>query len=158
MPAQLSPTSPRVMSLGDVTRDIFFQYSVTVTFSAAGTDTFTPVIQIQNDADFICVQTMYSNSAEIGNAVATTATPFLRVLHGGALVQFTDGSTQRFLQNIQVPLSSVAGNAWEPYIWPFTHKFRAGGFIGLNITGVGAVMNSANLRITFGGFKVPVSG
>ena len=158
MPAQLSPTMPRVMSLGDVTRDIFFQYSVTITFGIAGTENFTPVIPIQNDADFICVQTMNSNSAEIGVAAANVGFSYINVLHGGALVQFIDGSSQRFLQNIQVPLNSVAGSAREPYIWPFTHKFRANGFIGLNVTGIGAAMIAANLRITFGGFKVPVNG
>jgi hypothetical protein len=143
-------------NLGSVIRDSFFQYAVNITFGGAGTDNQTPVIPIQSDAHFLCVQTMMSNSAAIGNAVATTATPFIDVLHGGAIVQLTDGGSQRLLSLIPVPANCLFGSAKEPYIWPFTHLFRANTFIGVNATGAGAVMITANLRLVFAGFKVAI--
>lgn len=160
MPAATIQASKRIplvtgRSLGSVFRDSFFQYAVNITFTT-GTDNFTPVIPIQSDAHFLCVQTMYTNSAQIGNAVATTSTPYIETLSGGAVIQLTDGGDQRFLSNIQVPASTLFGTAKEPYIWPFTHLFRANTFIGVNATGAGAFMAAAVIRLVFAGFKVPL--
>lgn len=140
-------------NLGSVIRDSFFQYAVNITFGAAGTDNQTPVIPIQSDAHFLCINTMMSNSAAIG-------VPGINVLHGGAIVQLTDGGSQRLLSLIPVPANCLFGTAQDPYIWPFTHLFRANTFIGVSatgsVTGAAPGMNNANLRLVFAGFKVAI--
>jgi hypothetical protein len=140
-------------NLGNIMRDSFFQYALNITFDATGINTVTPVIPIQSDAHFLCVQTAMSNAATIG-AIATS--PYVDVLHGGALVQLTDGASQRQLSSIPIPANCLFGSAEHPYIWPFTHLFRANTFIGVQATGSGAVMITQNLRLVFSGFKVPL--
>jgi hypothetical protein len=148
-------------NLGSVIRDSFFQYAINITFGAGGVDNQTPVIPIQSDAHFLCVQTMMSNQSAVGNPAATTATPYVDILHGGAIVQLTDGGSQRLLSLIPVPANCLFGSAKEPYIWPFTHLFRANTFIGVNATGsvagaAGIGMTNMNLRLIFAGFKVQI--
>lgn len=148
-------------NLGSVIRDSFFQYAVNITFGAGGVDNQTPVIPIQSDAHFLCVQTMMSNSAAVGGTATGASSPYTEVLHGGAIVQLTDGGSQRLLSLIPIPANCLFGSAKNPYIWPFTHLFRANTFIGVSATGsvAGAVnigMNGANLRLVFAGFKVAI--
>lgn len=161
MQATVQVTAPRQLAgrnLGSVIRDSFFQYAVNITFGAGGVDNQTPVIPIQSDAHFLCVQSMMSNSAAIGALGANP--PYVEVLHGGAIVQLTDGGSQRLLSLIPIPANCLFGSAKEPYIWPFTHLFRANTFIGVSATGsvAGAApgMNGANLRLVFAGFKVAI--
>lgn len=145
--------------LGDITRDSFFQYAPPNPFTfALGSENFQTAIQIQTDADFLCTSTAYTNSAEIGNAAAGTAVSKVNILNGGAVIQLSDGSSQRFLSSVQVPLNALFGDGRLPHIWEYTHLFRAGGSIGINITGMGAVAPFAGqvIRLVFSGFKVPV--
>jgi hypothetical protein len=147
-------------NLGSVVRDSFFQYAVNITFGATGLDNQTPVIPIQSDAHFLCVQTMMSNSAAVGGTATGASSPYTEVLHGGAIVQLTDGGSQRLLSLIPIPANCLFGSAKEPYIWPFTHLFRANTFIGVSatgaITGAAPGMNGANFRLVFAGFKVAI--
>lgn len=135
-------------SVSDVRRDQFYQYAATFTF-VTGLETFGVNIQILNDAHFMCVSTSYSNSLEVGG-------PQVVILNGGGTVQITDGSG-RLLSNQLVPINTLFGTAREPFIWPFTHPFRANGYIGIQITGAGAVMAGGVVRLVFNGFKVPPS-
>jgi hypothetical protein len=143
---------PAPASLGMVGKDDLFEFAQNFTFGAAGTDNFIITLPIQFDAHFVCTNTMYSNNKEIGAA----ANGFVTV-DGGAVVQISDASTQRALSNIQVPLNCLFGTAREPYIWPIPHVFRANGGITINITGNGAVMANAIVKLIFSGFKTPVS-
>ena len=148
-----------VRGLSDVTRDCFFQYASNAFTFTAGNEAFSQSIQIQSDAHFLCVSLGYTNSLESGNATATTATPFLVIPNGGALVQLTDGSSQRFLSNVPVPLSSLFGREVSngPHVLELTQLFRANGFISINITGMAAsaVFAGQVIRLVFNGFKVP---
>lgn len=134
-------------ALGQIVRDSFFQYVQNFTF-AGGTENFTVTIPVQSDAHFICVATQYDSSLQVGAGGGTI------LAAGGSLVQLTDTSAQRFLQSAQVPISSLFGTAQRPYVWPFTHLFRANGGIGINITGVAAAGQVQ--RLVFSGFKIPV--
>jgi hypothetical protein len=159
MNATTQVTAPRQLAgrnLGSVIRDSFFQYAVNLTFDGTGVNNLTPVIPIQSDAHFLCVQTMMSNSAAIGISGAGVGVEYLEILHGGAIVQLTDGGSQRLLSLIPIPANCLFGSAKEPYIWPFTHLFRANTFIGINATGSAAVMAAGNLRLVFAGFKVAI--
>lgn len=145
--------------LGDITRDCFFQYAPPTPFTfAVGNENFQTAIQIQTDADFLCTSTSYTNSVEVGNIVANTSVSKLEILNGGAVIQLSDGSSQRFLSSVQVPLNSLFGDGRLPHIWEYTHLFRAGGSISINITGMAAAAPFAGqvIRLVFSGFKVPV--
>lgn len=129
-----------------------FWYAANFAFTT-GSETLTVNIPIQSDAHFMCLQSMGDNSA----AVNTTGQTLPTILQGGGVVLLQDGAAQRFLTSIAVPLSSVFGNAREPYIWPMTHIFRANGFIGVQITGAGATMASSTFRAVFAGIKIPIN-
>lgn len=141
--------------LGDITKDSFFQYSIAYTF-ITGLDNFNNVIQILSDAHFLCMSTAYTNTLEVGNTAVTTAVSWLRIQDGGAVIQLTDGGTQRQLQNIQVPVCSLFGSGELPHVWEFTHLFRANTQIGINITGIGAAVAGQVIRLIFTGMKIPV--
>lgn len=136
-------------TLGQVTRDSFFQYTATFTW-VAGTENFQSAIAIQSDSHFICVATEYSNSLQVG------ASGGLVIRSGGATVQLTDGASQRQLSSAQVPVDTLFGTAQRPFVWPFTHLFRGNGTIGISITGIGAPMAAGVIILVFSGFKIPI--
>lgn len=161
MSASLAPqplVRMNARGLGDVTRDSFFQYGSNAFAFTLGSENFQQSIQIQSDAHFLCTTLAYTNTAENGNTTATTATPYVRITNGGALVQLTDGSSQRFLSNVQVPVATLFGPGWSPHILELTHLFRANGFINVSITGTAATAPFAGqvIRLVFSGFKVPL--
>lgn len=137
--------------LGSIIRDSFFMYAANFAF-VAGTENFNTAIAIQSDSHFICVMSMRDNSAEASSTIGGLVT-----LQGGGVIQLTDtGGGQRQLSNIPVPVSALFGLGREPYVWPFTHLFRANAAIGINLTGAGAAtMANQTLRIVFAGFKIP---
>lgn len=143
-------SDPRV--LGRIGRDSRFDYSIVITF-VTGTDNFTPNIPIQQDAHFLCVETTYANSLVVcagGSTVPVFA-------FGGALVQLTDGRTQKPLQNTRVPVDSIFGHGREPFVWPIPHIFAANSPLGIDITGSVAGMAGGAIRLTFSGYKVPIT-
>lgn len=141
--------------LGNVLEDSWFVYAPAAPFTfVTGLENFQVVIPIQSDAHFIVKASAYTNSVEIGNAVATTAVSKVNVLNGGAIVQLTDGSNNRFLSNVQVPLNLLFGDGRLPHIWEFSFLFKANTSIGINITGtLGAAQV---IRLAFYGMKIPV--
>lgn len=144
---QAGPVKPR---LGAVIGDSKFDYGIIIGPFTIGTENFTPTIPIQNDADFIILQSTYTNSLEVAAAAALPAI----ILNGGAVIQLSNGGDDRRLSNIQVPLASLFGTAQRPYWWPITYVFPAGGFIGINITGSGVANAGATIRLTFSGIKI----
>jgi len=149
----MSATLPGAMptSLGMLQEPDFFQYAVNIAFTS-GLENFTPTVPIQYDSHFVCVLTTYSNTLEVGVA----ANGYVSI-NGGGVVQLSDGSTNRSLQNIQVPINALFGSAREPFVWPKPHAFRANGAIVVNITGAGATMAGQTIRLVFGGYKVPTN-
>lgn len=133
--------------------DAIFWYGSLALFDGTGLNTVTANIPIQSDAHFMCVMAMVDNSAVI-NTSANTAVP--TILQGGGTVILQDGASQRNLNNIALPVSTFFGNGREPYVWPFTHVFRANGFIGVQVAGAAASMANQTLRFTFGGIKIPI--
>jgi hypothetical protein len=165
MPANIMQRSTRPISgafpraggsLGQITRDSFFQYAVTFgvapTVFTVGTETFNVTIPIQSDAHFICVMTEYDNSLQ----AATANNGAAGIVGGGAVVLLTDTSAQRQLASQQVPVNTLFGTAQRPYVWPFTHLFRANGGIGVQITGTAVAGAGQIIRLVFAGFKVPI--
>ncbi|MGH7187450.1 MAG: hypothetical protein ACREIB_14375, partial [Pseudomonadota bacterium] len=142
---------------GDIRFDSFFQYAINFAYTV-GPVALTGTIAIQSDAHFMCVETVYD--------VALTAAPAFGVgnlgavpqlASGGCLVQLTDGGTQRAMQNIPVPASTLFGSAQRPFVWPFSHVFKANTSIGVLSTGVSAAaMVGTTVRYVFAGFKIPI--
>lgn len=136
--------------LGDIFFDSTFQYVLNIGGAqfVTGLETLTGTIPIQSDADFIAVHSTYDMG--VTNAV------FLTLPNGGALVQLTDGSSQRQLQSAPIPSSTLFGTAQRPYMWPLAYRFRANAPIGFQVTGTAAAMIGVTLRFVIGGFKVPL--
>lgn len=163
MSAQLQNQAASVVrmnprGLGNVVRDIFYQFTSNLFTFTLGSENLQQSIPIGSDSHFLWVSAAYTNTAEVGNATATTATPYRSVSNGGALVQLTDGASQRQLSNFGVPVSSLFGDGRLPHVLEFTHLFRANSSIGISITGMGAAAPFAGqaIRLTFSGFKVPL--
>ena len=152
-----APIAMNVARLADVRRDSFFQYASNAFLFTVGNEAFAQSIQIQSDAHFLCVSLSYTNTAENGNIGAGTAIAYRQVSNGGGTIQITDGSSQRFLSNVPVPISALFGRAQRPHVLELTHLFRANGFITINITGDSAAVPFAGqtIRLVFNGFKVP---
>lgn len=129
--------------LGSIVRNSFFTYVANFTFT--GTETQTTTIQIQTDAHFMCV--MLSATAQTGAGAALTRPD------GGATVQLRDSSGQRLLSSAAVNLANLFGTAQRPFILPYTHIFRAGGGIGMDVA---ATVAADVIQLTFHGFKVPI--
>ncbi|HLB37476.1 MAG TPA: hypothetical protein VJL31_12970 [Gemmatimonadales bacterium] len=127
---------------GNVLFDDMFQYAVNFTF--AGNENLQSTIPIQADADFVCVLSTYDTN--VTPAVAGAA-------FGGSLVQLTDLSTNRALQNIPVAASTLFGTAQRPFWWPFTHCFRRNGGIVVSATGIAAATVQV-VRYVFAGYKI----
>jgi len=144
---------PVALASGAVVADSVFWYTIAFTFGAAGTDNFNTAIQIDADGHFLCSMSCYENTLEAGAGVNGGT----KIANGGALVTITDGGSQRALSNAQVPVRSIFGDSRQPYVWPIQHLFRARTSIGLNVTGIGATNGNAVLRLTFCGWKRPVS-
>ena len=137
------------VGLGSIVRDAFFQFTQVMTFVGNETQQFT--IAVQSDAHFLCMMTSYdTNIAAVGGFGAGVNSQF-----GGTLVQVTDLSSQRFLSSGFVPASTLFGTAQRPFVWPFTHLFRANGGITIQATGIVAATAQV-VRYVFAGFKVPI--
>lgn len=143
--------------LGDIRFDSFFQYAVNLAF-VTGAESLPFTIPVQSDAHFMCVETLYDVALTAVPAVAAVAIGVVpQLASGGFLVQWTDGGNQRALQNIQIPISTACGTAQRPFVWPFTHVFKANTSIQGIVTGAGAAaVANTTARIVFAGFKVPI--
>jgi hypothetical protein len=150
------PTRQGPPALAAIVRDSVFQYSSNPLTFTVGTENIQQVIPIQADAHFLCVMTMYDSTLIVPGTGALTGAGFPVALNGGALILLTDASAQRDLQSAQVPISTIFGTAQRPYVWPFTHAFRANGGIKFSITGAGVSLAGQIIRLVFAGFKVPI--
>ena len=143
--------------IGDILYDSFFQYGINFTY-VVGTEAFTGTIAIQSDAHFLCVESVYDVHLTVVPAfgAGTTLGVVPGLAAGGCLVTLTDGGSQRALSNQQVPASTLFGSAQRPFVWPFTHLFKANTSIGILSTGIAAAqMAGVTVRYVFCGFKVP---
>ena len=142
----LSNGSP---GLGQVVNAVFFQFIQAFTF--VGNETLNATLAIQSDADFLCGMTLYETSMPAVGGFGAG----VNSLNGGTLVTLTDASSQRALSSAPVPASTLFGTAQRPYVWPYTHRFRANG--GITIVAQGTTAATAQtVRYVFAGFKVPV--
>jgi len=156
-----SPSGPTGRRrLGDILFDSYFQYAINFVYTT-GLEALTGTIPIQSDAHFMCVETAYDVALTAVPAIAATNLgPGMSAASqaglGGTLVQLTDGGTQRAMSNIAVPASTLFGTAQRPFVWPFTHVFKANTSIGVLSTGVSAaLMALTTVRYVFCGFKIP---
>jgi hypothetical protein len=135
--------------LGNISRNAFFQYSQRFVF--VGNETQQQTIQIQADSHFLCMATLYdTNSLVVAPFAVGTGAQF-----GGSLVQLTDVAGQRLLSNNPLPASTLFGSAQRPFVWPFSHLFRANGGITLSVTGINAA-SAQTMHYVFAGFKLPI--
>ena len=156
-PSPVDGQSPR-RKLGDIRWDSFFTYAVNLVYTT-GIEALPFTIPVQSDAHFMCVESIYDVALTTPVAVAAVAIGVVpQLASGGVLIQLTDGGTQRAMSNIQIPVSTLFGTAQRPFVWPFTHVFKANTSIQGLATGVAAaVMALTTVRLTFSGFKIPIN-
>jgi hypothetical protein len=135
--------------LGQVINAVFFQFIQAFTF--VGNETLTATLAIQADADFLCGMSSYDTSMPAVGGFGAG----INSLNGGSLVTLTDASSQRALSSAPVPASTLFGTAQRPFVWPYTHRFRANGGITIVTQGTTAVTAQV-VRYVFSGFKIPV--
>jgi hypothetical protein len=153
-----SPAADAIIrrKLGDILFDSAFQYGINFAYTT-GVEALTGTIPIQSDAHFMCVETLYDMHLTTVPAFASTGIGVVPALAaGGYLVLLTDGGTQRALSNIAVPASTLFGSAQRPFVWPFTHLFKANTSIGIVSTGIGTPVALTTVRYVFAGFKIPL--
>jgi hypothetical protein len=153
-----SPAADAIIrrKLGDILFDSAFQYAINFSYTT-GVEALTGTIPIQSDAHFMCVETVYDMHLTTVPAFASTGIGVVPALAaGGYLVLLTDGGTQRALSNIAVPASTLFGSAQRPFVWPFTHLFKANTSIGILSTGIGTPSALTTVRYVFAGFKIPI--
>lgn len=144
MPQELAAA---IGGLADVIYNSFFEYAINFVPLAANANGVPGTILIQSDAHFICVMSMFeADDTAMGPITDPT---------GGTLIQLSDVSGNRFLSNIPVPAVSLFGTAQRPFVWPFTHLFRANGSLQLSVTDTTGA--AQNVRYVFAGYKIPVS-
>ncbi len=132
-------------SMAAVIKNSAFFYDILFTFTAVGQQ-LQDIIRIQSDAHFVCVSSQYDSA----DAQPST------LLQGGGTIQLQDSSGQRFLSVNQVPFSTIFGTGQRPFVWPFTHIFRANGGIVLTATNQAALVAGVHrYRFVFAGYKIP---
>lgn len=122
----------------------FFTYNITFNTIAAG-GTSTAATNIQGDSDFWWI----IGAATITNAAGTTftapsAAPFL--------VEVTDASAGRQLQDSATHLSNLFGTAQLPFQLPYPREFKASGQLQVKLQNQDAG-NAYVVRLAFHGFK-----
>lgn len=124
----------------------FFVYS-TGRFSIAPAVPLTQNISIQADADFEVLKLTFSTDvAGAAQTVANGAIP-------NATILITDSGSGRQLMNVAVPLISLFGNGFEPFILPTPRVFSARSNIQIVITSTEAA-NTNNISLNFIGNKI----
>jgi hypothetical protein len=142
---------PTQLKLGDIIYDEVFQYSTVMSFTVA-LGTLVTTIPIQSDAHFIWVAGVMNSNAASGAGTFQGA----GVNRGGALIQVTDGSTNRQLSNVQVPANCLFGSAQRPFVLPLRKLFKANSPIGINATDTTNTTTQV-IDFVFCGFKVPLA-
>lgn len=124
----------------------FYVYSALIASIAAGAQQ-TVNISIEADSDFTWIKSTVF--AALAGAAQTDATAVLPQ----ATVQVQDSGSGRLLQNIAIPVSSIAGNGQLPFVLPIPRVFKARSTISLTFANISAAETYTNLRFALIGFK-----
>lgn len=129
----------------DSTKD-FYIYTARVQNLAPGVSS-TQTINIEADANFVAVKMAYM--ADIAGAAQTNDSRVLPLVR----VQIRDSGSGRSLQNIPVPINSVAGQGELPFVLPIPREFSANASINFSFENYSVATTYANVELSLIGYK-----
>ncbi len=130
----------------EIIKDHFIYTARTSTALAAGASQ-TVNINLEADANFTAVKMAYF--ADIAGAAQTEDTKVVPLVR----VEIQDSGSGRNLQQIAVPIDSLAGRGNLPFVLPIPRVFSANSTIKVTFTNYSAATSYANVELSFIGFK-----
>lgn len=107
----------------------------------------TVVVNIEADSNFTWVKSAVF--ASLAGAAQTNATQVLPQVE----VQIQDSGSGRLLQNVPVPITSMAGNGQLPFVLPVPRLFKARSTVSFTFVNFSAAENYSTLALSLIGFK-----
>lgn len=107
----------------------------------------TQQIKIEADSQFTAVKLCYM--ADIAGAAQTDSTKVIPLVR----VQIQDSGSGRNLQDVAVPIDSLAGRGELPFVLPIPKIFSANSSIKVTFTNYSAGTTYTNVELAFIGFK-----
>ena len=129
-----------------IIKDHYIYKAIVSSLAAAASTTVT--IQLEADADFVLVKTSYF--ADLAGTAQTDSTRIIPLVH----VQIQDSSSGRNLQNLPIPLDSMAGRGELPFVFPIPRIFKANSSIKFTFDNFSAATTYTNIELSLIGFKV----
>lgn len=123
-----------------------YVYKAIVSTLTAGS-TLTSQIQIEANADFVWVKSAYF--ADIAGAAQTESSRVIPLVR----VAITDSGSGRNLQNLPVPVASLAGHGGLPLNLPQPRIFNANSNISLTFANYSAATDYGNVELSLIGYK-----
>lgn len=133
------------MSNQNIIKD-HFVYSAKVDTLAAGAIK-TSIIQIEADSSFIAVKCSYF--ADIAGATQTEDSRVVPLVR----IQIQDSGSGRNLQNISVPIDTIAGRGELPFVLPIPREFKASANIKVTFENYSAATSYSNVEFVLTGYK-----
>lgn len=131
---------------GPIVKD-YYSYSALVSSLASGASQ-SASISIEADSEFVAVK--YSYFVDIAGATQTDATKVVPLIS----MELTDTGSGRSLQNIALPIDTIAGRGDLPFILPQPRRFKAKSTIQFRFTNYSAATTYANIYFVMSGYKV----
>lgn len=125
----------------------FYVYVAAISSTLNAAASATVNVNIEADANFTWVKSAVF--ASLAGAAQTNATAVLPQV----TVQIQDSGSGRLLQNVPVPISSIAGNGQLPFVLPVPRLFKARSTIGVTFANGSAAENYSVLRLAMIGYK-----
>lgn len=125
----------------------FFTYTNIAIASIAAGGSSSPIIQIQNDADFELQKMTYYCDLNASATESSRAYPQLSLM-------ITDSGSGTQLMNTPVPFGSIMGNGELPFILPQVRVFVRNSNITLSIANFSAATTYYNIYVLLIGRKL----
>lgn len=125
----------------------YYTYAIEIPTLTVAAAVATGQISIDADSDFVWEKSSYF--ADVAGAAQTDANKVVPLVS----VAITDSGSGRNLQNIPVPIDTIAGRAGLPFLVPSPRVFAANSNITLVFTNYSAATDYANLYYVFIGYK-----
>jgi hypothetical protein len=129
----------------DDTKDHYI-YAAKVINLAAGT-TQSQIISIEADANFVAIKAAYF--ADIAGAPQTEDSKVVPLVN----IQIQDSGSGRNLQNIPIPIDSLAGRGNLPFVFPIPREFSANSSLKISFENYSAATTYANVEFSLIGYK-----
>lgn len=130
---------------GQYYKDFYFYKAIVSSLAASASAT--TIINIEANSDFIWLKSSYV--ADIAGAAQTEADRVIPLVR----VSITDSGSGRQLQNLPIPVPSMAGHEGLPLNLPVPREFQRNSNISFTFSNYSAATTYANVELTLIGYK-----